>query len=342
MFKSPLSIRDLYLLGGGLSFIFILLTVLIVPSTVTAWVALLFPLSFVTIRLVLLSNSYTEKNLVTIPRRVFSLFTGIVISILFLTFFFKISRLTSLWIVIMYGATIIPFFLLRYEIGDSYSEIEFGFRAILPENELWKSATVFLYNGETSKNSVSKFFWYTLAHQRFIALVDSLDPTQPYSNHTIAKAYREATHVSLTNGQLIPDEYDFGPIFESFTNQVCSRCKQSKPVSDLYLLTDNSILSEAFCSSCIENTRSTTRESVTQGKQVSELGGDNVTDESLDFALQVFDYSQAEFEDITPEELRSRYRELVQDSHPDTGGDEDEFKLVVSAYEELEEQISDN
>lgn len=288
-----------------------------------------------------LSDSYTEENLVTIPRRVFTVFTGIFMSILSLTIVFQSSRLTILWLVILYGATIIPFFLLRYEVGDSYSEIEFGFRAILPENELWKSATVLLYNGETAENTVSKFFWYALAHQRFIGLVDELDPTQKYSNHTIAKAYREATDVSLTDGDLVPDEYEFGPIFESFTNQVCIRCEQSKPVSDLYLLTDDGVLSEAFCSSCIEDTHSTTQESVTQGEQVSELGEEKTTNESFEFALQVFDYSHTEFEEITPEELRSRYRELVQENHPDTGGDEDEFKLVVSAYEELEEQVTE-
>lgn len=35
------------------------------------------------------------------------------------------------------------------------------------------------------------------------------------------------------------------------------------------------------------------------------------------------------------EELRDAYRERVKETHPDLGGDEDEFRLVVGAYEAL-------
>ncbi|ESP88884.1 J domain-containing protein, partial [Candidatus Halobonum tyrrellensis] len=45
--------------------------------------------------------------------------------------------------------------------------------------------------------------------------------------------------------------------------------------------------------------------------------------------------------DLSPEasgeEVKRAYRERVKETHPDSGGDEEEFKRVTSAYETLTE-----
>lgn len=353
MLKKPISIKDLYITAGLLSFLLVCTTAIVFPNIFTILSAFSFPLLFITVQLVLLSETYTEENLVQISPLVFKIYSIVIGGIVIGLLLFTTDIYLILWLCILYIITIVPFYAVKTRIGGSYNEIQFGFRNILPQNKLWKSATVFLYNGEISKWKISKLFWYTIAHYRFVTLTHKLDSTHPYANHTIANKYKKATDISITD-DLTVNEQTFGEIFDEFTKQSCIHCSKTSQINQMYLLTDENILSEAFCSECIkasknrdENQAKINQQEPNQQTNSNQQTEDENTDSeriqnnSIKQACEIFGYSEEEFTNVSESDIKTKYRELVQKHHPDVGGNEEQFKLILDAYEKLKNEIDD-
>lgn len=337
MLSRPVSYRDLYLFATGIALFGFVSTTVLFPSPISFWFATLYPLSFVTVHLVRLPTEYTEESLCSIPTRLYSLFAAISVSVISIGVFAGYGGRYTAALLSVSVLTIGFFYLFCGRVESAYTTIEFGFREKLPNNRLWKSATVFLSLHQNAFNNYTRVIWRQFALGRFAEL--SQQESTTYSNTEIAQRYERALHETPI-GAAVSDTV-LSNILDEFTQQPCSQCGRRTAVSDMYFITNNGEVNHAYCFPCLDDITpgDTNYASERQHEQhQQETTETEITDSDIQFALDVFDFESVDA--ITAEELRSRYRTKVQETHPDSGGSADEFKLVKEAHTKLQSVVS--
>lgn len=336
MRSKPLTTRDLYLGGGVIGMVCWVLAAVIYPSILLFWMAIIFPLVFLTLHLTQLSTEYTEQTLCTIPTKVYSIFIGG--SLLFVTVGvvngFPIQF--AIAVVSMIVVTIAPFYWFCTQISTAYDDVEFGFRSVLPNASLWKSATVFLMLQQSAKYRLSRRIWRWFAIGRFETLEDA-DNTL-YSNTKIAHRYLEAFN-NINSGDRIPDER-VANILDAFSYQECRRCKQEYAVDEMYFITTDEQVTTAYCLLCLDEITPGDTDYASEKTESRQASEDAVADEinhELEFALDMLDFNSTA--ELTEASIRSAYREKVKEVHPDSGGSNEEFKMVQEARNILQSSL---
>lgn len=324
MINRPITVKDLFILSGGLGVLLSIGSIFLFSKFLITFITFVLPSVFSIFHLVFVSEEYTEQTLTNVSKKSFisfSIFTMLIllsIFILFKNIFFIV------WIVLSAFFVISLFILLKITIYQVYQTIDFGFRKNLPESILWQSSTVMLYNAETTQNSVLKVFWFLLAHYRFSTLVDKLDSKHPYANEDIAFRYKQATNIHLKDIS-VPEKKELETIFHDFTSQSCFRCEQEKPINTMYILTEDQVISEAYCSECVSEIM----------PELNPSSDHESHEQSLEISLDILNLSKEQAKELSREELRKRYRKLASNAHPDAGGSQEQFKLVKKAYEQV-------
>lgn len=336
MRSNPLTTRDLYLLSGLIGSGCWLFVAVVYPTIVSFWMAILYPIIFVTIHLTQLSTEYTEQALCTIPRKVYSIFIGG--SILLVTIGVG-NGLQLQFVVAVVGitlGTVIPFYWFCTQISTAYDEVEFGFRSVLPNAALWESATVFLRLYQSANSQVVREVWRWFAIGRFERLEEA-DETI-YSNTRIAHRYLEAFN-KTPRGEQIPNQ-TVNSILDAFSHQECRRCTQDYAVDEMYFITTDEQVTTAYCFSCLDaitpgDTNYASEDAT--ARQASETSSSDEINHEVEFALDMLDLDSAD--ELTESIVRTAFREKVKEVHPDSGGSEEEFKMVQKARDILQSSV---
>lgn len=229
----------------------------------------------------------------------------------------------------------IPMRVLHHWFYHPYTQIEFGFREVLPSSKHWIGMFVALWNANNARHTYIQQIWYWIAAKRSETLLSSL-PNTRYANHTTAEQYNSILHDHSQTGKRSESQAVFSELLELLSELYCQSCGSSKPVEDLYLLTEDGVVSEAYCIDCLH-----TNSQKTSGSNSNQSQSSNGTTENQDLqhALNIFNFT--DITTVSSDDLTERYRSLVKEVHPDTGGSEDAFTEVQEAYEVLQEYTVD-
>lgn len=372
MFRTPISTTDLYAGSTILSLVLICGTLISNAHPIVTLLALVAPSFIITIRLVLLSEDYSEQNLVTLQADVYLSIIALTVLSIASIGIITYSTISTLWTFCIFGSSLLPLRILHTTIGTQYETVEFGFRSSLPNSEFWESATVCIQNGRDATSPVRKSLWYWLATQRFKTLTNRTSPDNLYENHHIANGYyaitkslTETFSPFTTTQHTNISEVELDSILVDFTQQECYRCGTHHPVSKMYILTDEGTVTEMYCEDCVEqqqpsasatsrsdfnksartettDTGDTDQQKGKTEQQQTQSERRHTTTENTDFqsALNTFNLTKDEFETFSEADLKQTYRELVQENHPDAGGDAEKFKQIVDAYQQLQDELN--
>lgn len=236
---------------------------------------------------------------------------------------------------LLLGSSTVPMRAIHYWLYRPYNSIEFGFREVLPASQYWMGMFVLLWNAQRAQYTYTQQIWYWFAAKRADKLLERLPSSSPYAKRQVANQYRTALYDHSQTGNQVNTRSTFERLLKNLSQLVCQKCYQEKPVGDLYLLTDGGVLTEAYCIECLHHQKDRAGAESSSTASSRQTVTETPTDE-LQHALEVFNFAK-DTTTLSEEQLETRYRELVKETHPDTGGSSKAFTEVKNAYDTLQE-----